>query len=273
LIIAHPGHELRVHGWLERERPVVFVLTDGSGHEGVPRVSSTRSVITRAGAIPGPVLGRFSDREVYEVILDGRIDPLAEVVDTIAGVLAELEIECVAGDAIEGFNPSHDLCRVVADAAVREASVRTGRVIAAYDFPLEGRPDACQAVGCLRCELDESELARKLEAAHNYPEMAGEVERAIGLYGVEPFRVECLRPVDPESDLETLFDEPPFYERHGEQQVAAGHYSQVLRFREHFLPLARSLRSLVRGRARPGHRPGPAGPCSGALRGEGPPRK
>src|SRR5207302_1404403 len=29
LLVAHPGHELRVHGWLERERPLVFVLTDG----------------------------------------------------------------------------------------------------------------------------------------------------------------------------------------------------------------------------------------------------
>jgi len=246
LIIAHPGHELRVHGWLERERPVVFVLTDGSGHGGVPRVSSTRSVVHRAGAIPGPVLGRFTDRQLYEVILDGRIDPLAEVVDTIAGVLAELEIEHVAGDAIEGFNPSHDLCRVLADAAVREASTRTGRAIASYDFPLEGRPDACHAAGCLRRELDESELARKLAAARSYPEMADEVERAIGRYGVEPFRVECLRPVDPETDLESMIEEPPFYERHGERQVAAGHYRRVLRFREHFLPLARSLRTLVR---------------------------
>src|SRR5438034_752023 len=28
LFIAHPGHELLVHGWLELVRPFVFVLTD-----------------------------------------------------------------------------------------------------------------------------------------------------------------------------------------------------------------------------------------------------
>lgn len=31
LMIAHPGHELLVHGWLEVAHPRVFVLTDGSG--------------------------------------------------------------------------------------------------------------------------------------------------------------------------------------------------------------------------------------------------
>ena len=34
LFVAHPGHELCVHGWLEIARPKVFVLTDGSGRSG-----------------------------------------------------------------------------------------------------------------------------------------------------------------------------------------------------------------------------------------------
>ena len=33
LVVAHPGHELRVHGWLELARPTVCILTDGSGHQ------------------------------------------------------------------------------------------------------------------------------------------------------------------------------------------------------------------------------------------------
>lgn len=246
LIVAHPGHELRVHGWLERERPFVFVLTDGSGHGGLSRVPSTCAVLLHAGAVPGPVLGPLTDRQLYEVILDGRIDALAAVVESLAGALVALGIERVASDAMEGFNPSHDLCRVLADAAVREAAGRTGRAIGCFDFLLEGRPDACDAAGCLRLELDEGELARKLDAARAYPEMAAEVERAFSRHGVEPFRVECLRPCDPDADLEALIEDPPFYERHGERQVAAGYYDRVLRFREHFLPLARSLRTLVR---------------------------
>jgi hypothetical protein len=29
LVVAHPGHELRVFHWLRLARPCVFVLTDG----------------------------------------------------------------------------------------------------------------------------------------------------------------------------------------------------------------------------------------------------
>lgn len=248
LLVAHPGHELRVHGWLERERPLVFVLTDGSGNAGISRLPSTCEVLRRAGARPGPVFGRFSDREIYEVILEGRIDALTALVHEIAAALDEEKVDQVACDAIEGFNPSHDLCRLLAGAAVaataRRAGLGTGHPPVLYDFLLEGRPDGAGGARDLRLELDRAELERKLAAARTYPEMAGEVERALARHGAERFRIECLRAVAPEVGVEDLVTDPPFYELHGERQVAAGQYRRVLRFREHFLPVARALREL-----------------------------
>src|SRR6267142_6198654 len=44
LVVAHPSHELRVHGWLQMCHPWVLVLTDGSGRTGEPRLLSTRKV-------------------------------------------------------------------------------------------------------------------------------------------------------------------------------------------------------------------------------------
>jgi hypothetical protein len=246
LLVAHPGHELRVHGWLERERPLVLVLTDGSGHVGVSRLPSTCEVLRRAGARPGPVLGRFSDRALYEVILGGRISVLTALAEEIAEALAEETVDRVVCDAIEGFNPSHDLCCLVAATAMAITARRTRRSPILYDFLLEGRPDGAVRAGDLRLELDAAELERKLVAAREYPEMAGEVERAFQRHGVEPFRVECLRRVDPKVVVEDLVTDPPFYEIHGERQVAAGYYPTVLRFREHFLPVAHALRELGR---------------------------
>jgi hypothetical protein len=52
LVVAHPGHELRVHHWLELTRPFVIVLTDGSGHSGQSRLASTTRVLAAAGARP-----------------------------------------------------------------------------------------------------------------------------------------------------------------------------------------------------------------------------
>src|SRR5262249_46819579 len=74
LVIAHPGHELRVHGWLESARPEVFVLTDGSGHAGQSRLASTSRLLDCAGAWPGPIYGRVTDRTLYTALLDGRLN-------------------------------------------------------------------------------------------------------------------------------------------------------------------------------------------------------
>lgn len=245
LIVAHPGHELRVHGWMESERPEVLVLTDGSGSAGVSRLAATEEVLRRAKCRPGPVFGPFSDRELYAVLLEGRIEPLVALAREVAEVLVERRARRVAGDAIEGFNPSHDLCRVLIDAAVSIASRRLGSTIANYDFLLEGSPTH-DGDGSIRLELGDEALERKLAASRAYSELAHEVDRALERHGEGAFRIECLRPADPEAELESLVEDPPYYERYGEGQVAAGRYQQVLRFREHFLPLARTLREVGR---------------------------
>jgi hypothetical protein len=253
LVIAHPGHELRIYGWLEREHPDVFILTDGSGHGGASRLPSTARLLDRAGARPGSIFGRFSDRELYRLLLAREVDVFLRLAEELADALAERGVAQVASDALEGYNPSHDLCRVLTDAAAALASRRTGRPIDVYDFPLEAPPDHCPEPlrpRAVRFELQGMDLERKLEAARSYPEMAYEVERNLNAHGTGAFAVECLRPVAPPdgagADLDALFPEPPYYERYGERQVAEGHYESVLRFREHFLPVARALCELGR---------------------------
>src|SRR4051794_37292284 len=69
LLVAHPGHEIHVHGWLETTRPIVYVLTDGSGRSGRSRLKSTTRLLAAAGARPGVIYGRFADRALYEAVL------------------------------------------------------------------------------------------------------------------------------------------------------------------------------------------------------------
>src|SRR5262245_21413951 len=70
LVIAHPGHELRIHGWLCQHRPTVFVLTDGSGRGGRSRLGTTGRVLAQAGAEPGSIFGRYPDAAVYQALLE-----------------------------------------------------------------------------------------------------------------------------------------------------------------------------------------------------------
>jgi hypothetical protein len=174
LVVAHPGHEIRLHGWLGRVRPRVHVLTDGSGSHGVPRIDSTARVLAGAGA-PRGLFGRLTDRELYAAILDHDHGVFTRVAEALADALVADEVEHVVGDAAEGYNPAHDACRLVIDCAVALA----GRPIVQWDFALVGAPDAPVGPGAVaRLALSEHALARKIAVAESYEDLVGEIDHA-----------------------------------------------------------------------------------------------
>ena len=244
LVVGHPGHELRVYGWLMSARPIVQVLTDGSGSEGHSRIDSTTTVLDGASARRGSIYGRMTDREIYRSILANDHASFLALADELADELVRHEIDLVAGDAIEGFNPSHDVCRYVTNAGVRLAAARRGRTIACYGFPLDAAPDAAahgNGAAPLRVRLDDEALDRKLQAAHAYAELKLEVERAIERYGSEPFRTEILWPVDLADPYGWDPSRVPYYESYGAERVKSGVYERVVTFRDHVKPLADAL--------------------------------
>jgi hypothetical protein len=139
LVIAHPGHELRVHGWLETSHPDVWVLTNGSGRTQHSRIDSTTRVLCAAGAVPGPVYGQMSDVDLYNDVLEFNHSRFTDLVDQLVDGLIRADVECVAGDAEEGYNPAHDICRLVINAALRLVKSKTNREITNYDFTLMDR--------------------------------------------------------------------------------------------------------------------------------------
>ncbi len=292
LVVAHPSHELRIHGWLEQARPYVCILTDGGGRSGEPRLSRTSEVLERAGATRGTIYGRLTDLEVYAAILNGDSELFARLVEELCETLVAEQIEYVVGDAAEGYSVAHDICRTMIGAAVELAEYRHGHAIENFDFLVVGRPEESQSDDAITLHLDDDAFARKINAALAYsPKLARDVEAALGgerfqgvrrfsepqlagevdvevseslLGALEPhpklkarladiidgvpldaFRVECLRPVSNDSGTNWPINEPLFYELYGEKLVAAGRYNQVIRYREHMLPLAQAIRTTV----------------------------
>lgn len=248
LVVGHPGHELRVHGWLGRAKPIVMVLTDGSGHTGKSRTPSTAKLIKRAGAKPGTVFGRFSDAALYRALLDRNEALFTSLTEELADAIERHRITVVAGDDAEGYNPTHDVCRLIVDAAVELARCSTSRPIANLAFALMTKPDAIAGgAPCeiSRIELDDAELERKLAAARHYPEMADEVRSARAAWGDRAFQIETFRHATP-GELWRPNGEAPFYERHGSNRVAAGLYSEVIRHDQHIRPVAELLAARTR---------------------------
>lgn len=243
LVIAHPGHELRVYQWLRLTRPLCFVLTDGSGGTGKSRLDSTTKLLEQNGARMGSIYGRLTDREIYSAIMKGELDLFIDLSEELVGELVREEIDCVVGDAIESYNPAHDVCRFMINAAVGIASRKRDQPLRNFEVLLKSEtPNGGEAMigEAIRINLDEDDVSRKLEAAHAYHELAGDVDQILKREGIQAIQTEWLQPVS-NRGISINQPEAPFYELHGEKQVAAGYYEQVLRYREHVLPIARAL--------------------------------
>jgi hypothetical protein len=269
VVVAHPGHEVRIHGWLERERPTVFILTDGAGRAGRPRIAATTEYLKRFGMPPGRLFGQFTDTEIYRRVLARDLDSFVRLSEELAEAFVASGVECVTGDASEGYNTSHDIARLLTNAAVEMARRGDGREVANYDFPVVNRPDHCPAhlrEGAAWLRLDDEAFGRKLDAAFEfYPELAAETRDALDgrgqervveyfdlthdehaatdLSGLDMFRVECLRPATPAAA--PFESERPFYELQGERKVAEGFYAEVIRYGDHLRPIADALRENV----------------------------
>lgn len=244
LVVAHPGHELTLAHWLERTRPTVFVLTDGSGQLGRSRLHSTTKVLLKAGARPGSLYGHLSDREVYEAMLGGDGGLFVRMTLELADWLVLDDVDYVVGDSAEGYNPTHDLCRIIVGGAVELASRRRQRPIDSYEYVVAGPRDACDAGRCggaIRSRLDDEALERKVETALAYPELRGEVEAAMRQGGIEAFRHECLHLVANRTSWTPVGERKPYYEEHGEARVASGKYQRTVRYAEHLAPLRAAI--------------------------------
>jgi hypothetical protein len=248
IVVAHPGHELRVYHWMEQRRPLYCCLTEGSGGSAESRLSTTTSLLERIGASPGPLYGRYPDKHVYRLLLEREIDVFGQMARELASALVDEGVDCVVGDAVEGFNPVHDVCRFVTDGAVAMAARRSGRVVRNYDFVLDGPPDACPdafRAGALWLTLDDAALARKIDAALEYPELRAEVHAALHRFGKQAFAVECLRPVTTRLMIERFEHEAPAYESYGAIRVNEGRYEEVIRYRDHVLPVRRAIEQAI----------------------------
>ena len=239
--MAHPGHELLLHGWISRTKPVAEILTDGSGYASAPRLPTSAQRLRALGARPGAIFGRLSDREAYAMILDGNASLLLSLAEELAAELERDRPAMLVHDAAEGYNPVHDLCRIVAGAAIAIAGVETAQ----YEYAVVNGPASPDAAVVV--ELDDAEFAAKMADARAQAPALADVDDLLRRYGADAFRRETFHRVPDWTAIDR--DAPPLYERYGEERLAAHRYTRVIRQREHILPLRDALRAAVEKRA------------------------
>ena len=244
LVVGHPGHELRVWGWMRAVGPLVAVLTDGSGHEGHPRLQLSREICTRAKATPSELFGLVTDAAIYQAVLQGDASFFIDLADRLTAWLVREQITIVVGDAIEGYNPTHDLCRILLNRAVRLAC--SARPVTTYAFDLTGPPGPPAEGPAVSVTLSPDDLAVKIATCRAYGHDVGgtlvtEIDGLLEQHGEVLFGREYLIPEDAWRNAAAPAGYRPYYETYGERQVAAGHYRTVIRYDEHVRPLIHAL--------------------------------
>jgi len=234
LVIAHPGHEVLVHGWMEQAHPLVFVLTSGVDDA----IATTAKIVAQAGAQRSDMFGRCTDRGLRQAMMMGERDRFHAFVQELADVFLTESIDVVVGDAAEGLDPSHDLCRLLIDAAI-ELVEPIQPAIRNLEFSLRGTP---ARPGSYRQLVAGDAWVRKFTSCRSYAEPIVEVQKMLEDEGLDSLRVESLQAVTPWA----------IGRRHdvlyaGSPERPAG----TVRFREHFLPVAGSLQRFVNGRLTP----------------------
>lgn len=235
LIVAHPGHELLVHHWLERARPLVFVLTDGSGGADKDRSQQSRMTIENAGGACGEVFAEASDRDWYDDILLGDTRRFEDVVERIARQCAAGVDEIVC-DRVELFNPVHDLANAVAHAVARSWTTGVRKSPSLNTYPIETPEEFPLMEANTVAALPEPALVRKQRAIAGYHALALEAPHYESL-------IDCERIVPDEPPFAWPAAPPckPYYERFGEQRVRDGRYDRLITYARHVRPIALRL--------------------------------
>jgi hypothetical protein len=232
LIIAHPGHELRLFAWMERERPLVFILSDGSGGAQSSRLDHSVSGIRAVGATLIEGSGQRSDREWYAAILAGDISAFTHVADAIIAAALTTQAPLVVSDAVDGYNPLHDLCQAIAGAVI----ARIARHSKAPKFLVSPATPHAMGTRSIAWKLEDEAVRRKRLAISANTPLAEESARLLAEVPDALYTEQLLVPT---------FDWPenwtPEWEAFGRKRVQQRRFAVPITYRDHVLPIAKAL--------------------------------
>jgi hypothetical protein len=245
VVLSHPNHEMAVFGMFRRLRPHVIVLTDGGGAE---RVEQSRRGLERIGVLERTVFLDYAEDDFYGALLDGDVGFFHDVAGRIRDCVADVEPEQVFCDAIELYNPVHDLSLPLVRAAlgddrdtpVFEVPLVHQRAAARESYAVQRFPESRPGAR-VTFDLHDDELREKLWARdHVYHSLRAQIGALLGSLPDQHFATETVAPA-----VTRLPDVPPDqilrYDWRGQLLFGRGDVKRALTRADHYLPIAREL--------------------------------
>jgi hypothetical protein len=246
MIFGHPGHEMALFGLLQRHRSAVVVLTDGGAAE---RIEQSRRGFHSIGLTDRVQYLGFSESSFYKALLDRDYEFFLHVARAVQAEIERMQPEQIFCDAVEFYNPVHDVTLPIVKRAARVLpQAKLFEIPLAYQLPGPSEHYAVQRVPPalqdrrLAYQLLEEELRKKIHARDqiylNLREQFG--PDFLGLPDTHLQREEIAVAGDPLASPASTGREMR-YERRAKALQKEGAIKEVITYADHFRPVAESL--------------------------------
>ncbi len=243
-VFSHPNHELAVFGLLQRLRPRLVYLTDGGGEQ---RVAQTREGLARIGLADQATFLNYAEQTFYDALLARDVRLFEDVAGRVREQCHAVQPRQVFCDAVEFYNPLHDLSLPIVSAALRETPEAVFEVPLVYQTAASRETYAVQRLppsrrdGQIELALSAEELAGKQHArAHGYAMVQQQMGPVLSELTDEHLAREIVVPAPvalptpgPDCTLR--------YEWRAQRLLESGAIARAITYADHYLPVASAL--------------------------------
>ena len=244
IVFSHPNHELAVFGLLQRLRPRLVYLTDGGSEQ---RVAETCEGLARIGLDAAATFLNYSEPSFYAALLAADTALFSEVADRVRRCLTEPAPHQVFCDAVELYNPLHDLSLPIVSAAWRDSGAALFEIPLVYQRPAADEAYEVQRVPPSRrgeqieLRLDATELAAKCHARdRGYALLQRQMGPVLRGLSDAQLATEVVAPA-PAALPPLGADRVLRYEWRARRLLARGEIERPITYADHYFPVASAL--------------------------------
>jgi hypothetical protein len=245
VVYGHPNHELATFGLLQRLTPHIVFLTDGGSEE---RLQQTREGLSSIGLLDRATFLNYGEREFYDALLQRDDRFFAAIAEVVRDHVTRLGAKHIFCDAVEFYNPVHDMGLPLARAALKgkdDASLCELPLIfqanESDELFIFQRPPKLRIAESSTLSLSEEEFEAKGAAKdHVYTILMRQLAPQLRKVPREHWTTEYVFPAReevprPGADMRLR------YELRAALLLERGEIAEPILYREHYVPVAAAL--------------------------------
>lgn len=245
MVFSHPNHEIAVLGTIARLKPCIVFLTDGGGED---RMAQSRQGLSSYVKPENLHFLRHSEASFYDALVGHDVALLSSVAEQVRDVIVDMNAEAAYCDAVEFYNPVHDIALPIVRAALRGLDD-----LPVYEVPLvhqrasDGGYELQRAPSALDSQSIWSDLTDEEHASKVSTLRGGIYQSLFGQMG-DMILAEVPQRAQREQFIlgrRTLPEPAPGqrlrYEERGRALQSSGDVRDVITYRDHYAPMFESL--------------------------------